>query len=82
VLRRNADLDRYDGMLAHEQLEPILKDIKTMVVREQEREEKREREEKERQQKEKEKPNIINYAKTVFTLGAGVGLGALGFKLF
>ncbi|XP_060607786.1 GTPase IMAP family member 9-like [Ruditapes philippinarum] len=81
VLRRHADLDRYDGMLAHEQLEPILKDIKTMVVREQERE-KREREEKERQQKEKEKQNIINSAKTIFTLGAGVGLGALGFKLY
>lgn len=81
VLGRHADLDRYDGMLAHEQVEPILKDIKSMVVREQERE-KREREEKEKQQKEKEEKNFTYYVKMFATLGAGVGAGALGSKLF
>jgi hypothetical protein len=76
VLRRHADLDRYDSMLVHEQVEIIAKEIRTVVERE-----KKEREEKEKEdQRQKEQDSYWDIVTKVLIFGAGATTGGILFS--
>jgi hypothetical protein len=79
VLDRCADLNRYDGMLVHEQVKIFLKEIKTMIEGEKERQ-KMEREKRER--KKQIQKILAAFVCTCLSVGVVKATGTAGAVVF